>query len=98
MPVKIFRVRDSSMRPSLSDGDYVVVSLLHYIFSHPKPRDMVVLKHPKKDLFIVKRIERETPYGYFVLGDNTTLSEDSRAFGTVDKSSIVGKVISVIRR
>lgn len=98
MPIRIFKVKDDSMRPSLSDGDYVVVSLLHYIFSRPKARDMVVLKHPKKDLFIVKRIERETPYGYFVLGDNTALSEDSRAFGTVDKSSMVGKVVSVVRR
>lgn len=98
MPIRIFRVKDNSMRPSLSDGDYVVVSQLHYLFSKPKARDMVVLKHPKKDLLIIKRIERETPYGYFVLGDNTALSEDSRSFGTIDRSSIVGKVVSIVRR
>lgn len=97
MPIKIFKVKDSSMRPSISDGDYVLVSLLHYKFSKPKARDMVVLKHPKNDLLIVKRIERETPYGYFVLGDNTAMSEDSRSFGTIDKSAIVGKVVSVFR-
>ena len=98
MPIRIFRVKDNSMRPSLTDGDYVIVSQLHYLFSKPKARDMIVLKHPKKDLLMIKRIDRETPYGYFVLGDNIAQSEDSRSFGTVDKSLIVGKVISVVRR
>ncbi len=98
MPIKIFRVRDDSMRPSLSNGDYVMVSQLHYLFSKPKPRDIVVLRHPKKNLLIVKRIDRETPYGYFVVGDNTAISEDSRSFGTVNRDAIVGKVVSIFRR
>ncbi len=98
MPIKIFKVRDSSMRPSLSDGDYVMVSQLHYVFSKPKARDMVVLRHPKNGGLIIKRIARETPYGYFVLGDNAAMSEDSRSFGTIGRDAILGKVVSVFRR
>lgn len=98
MPIRIFKIKDNSMQPSLKDGDYVITSVLPYLFSRPKANDMVILKHPKKSFFIVKRIDRETPFGYFVMGDNRAASEDSREFGTIARSSIVGKVISVVSR
>jgi signal peptidase I len=33
---------------------------------------------------------------YFVMGDNRTDSEDSRYFGPIDKSLIVGRAVAVV--
>lgn len=38
------------------------------------------------------------PDSYFVLADNRAGCEDSRYYGTVQKSEVLGKVITVIRR
>jgi|SRR5208283_310455 len=97
MPVAIFRVKDKSMKPSINDGDYVIASRVSYIFAKPKAGDIVVLRHPSGRFFIVKRIARITGKGYFVVGDNKPVSEDSRKFGAVGRDSIVGKVFMVIR-
>jgi signal peptidase I len=47
-----------------------------------------------------KPIQRMTvPSGrYFVMGDNRSNACDSRTFGTVSRSSIVGKVLAVVMR
>jgi signal peptidase I len=35
---------------------------------------------------------------YFVMGDNSSQSCDSRSFGAVPASSIIGKVVSIVLR
>lgn len=66
-----------------------------YIFSKPKIGDIVVVKKGGKD--IVKRIQKVHDREYFVEGDNKQQSTDSRNFGPIDKSEIVGKVIYIVR-
>lgn len=44
------------------------------------------------------RRTKVAPRSYFVMGDNRLSSCDSRAFGTIPRSAIVGKVIAVIVR
>lgn len=59
--------------------------------------DVVICKDPRSGRMIVKRIAevRKTPsgYTYFVCGDNREESTDSRIFGWISRSHIVGKVI-----
>jgi signal peptidase I len=46
-----------------------------------------------------KIVRTKVPQGsYFVLGDNRANSCDSRVFGTVPDSSVVGKVIATVAR
>ncbi len=93
-PLKRFRVEERSMSPALEPGDYVVVNRWAYRRREPAVGDLVVLRDPERaGRFLVKRIARvEAPDSYVVAGENTAESRDSRAFGPVHRSAIVGKV------
>ncbi len=78
------------MEPSMKEGDYVIVSRLHGGF---RSGDIVVLMHPLAGIYIIKRIKEVLHGSVFLLGDNTAASDDSRSFGTVKTSKILGKVI-----
>lgn len=87
------------MSPALDPGDYVLVNRWAYRFREPAEGDLVVLRDPERPgRFLTKRIARATGSGsYVVLGDNETLSRDSRRFGPIPRALIVGKVWRVAR-
>jgi nickel-type superoxide dismutase maturation protease len=88
---RLFKVPDGSMEPGLKSGQYVMVSGLS---KRVKEGDIVVLKHPYRNMHLVKRVKNANNGRYFVLGDNETLfGEDSREFGHVSEGQIIGKVI-----
>ena len=94
MPLARFRVDDHSMEPALHPGDYVLVGRWAYRRRPPVAGDIVVLRNPEApSQFLVKRImSGDDVAGFFVLGDNTAHSRDSRQFGMVPRHLIVGKV------
>jgi nickel-type superoxide dismutase maturation protease len=81
-----------SMNPTLRDGETVLVDRAAAF----EVGDIVVARHPvEQHSEIVKRIERITERGhYFLVGDNTEDSNDSRHFGAVTKEYIKGKVVA----
>ena len=93
MPAPLTRVRvvGPSMEPLMRNGDWWLVRRTKRL----RPGDPVVLVHPKRpDALIVKRLDHHESDGWWVLGDNLDASEDSRHFGSVPESSIVGKAIA----
>lgn len=98
MLFQIFRIKDRSMLPTVGSGDYVLVSKLSYSISKLGAGDLIVSRHPSRRMYIIKRIERVLPSGYYLVGDNRGSSEDSRTFGAVKRELIVGKVVMVIRK
>ncbi len=89
-PIRIFRVADKSMEPTLNPGDYVFVNG----FSKKiKINDVVVVKHPSKNIYIIKRVKKVDGDRYYVLGDNAGKSDDSRKFGMLGADGLVGKLI-----
>ncbi|KKQ15690.1 hypothetical protein A3E66_05425 [Candidatus Daviesbacteria bacterium RIFCSPHIGHO2_12_FULL_37_16] len=76
------------MVPTLNPGQFVIASFLPYLFSPPKVNDLIIFKSDKK--FIIKRIIKVESEKYKVEGDNTL---DSKDFGEVDRSKILGKVL-----
>ncbi len=66
-----------------------------YLFLKPKTGDMIVIK--RSDREIIKRIQKCKGGQFFVQGDNGEESTDSRDFGPIDQSEIIGKVVLVVR-
>ena len=63
---------------------------------YPRPGDVVVAKHPYRDQVLIKRVAEVADDGLYLLGDQLDLSTDSRNFGKLDCSAILGQVKSRI--
>jgi nickel-type superoxide dismutase maturation protease len=89
-------VSGRSMMPTLEPGDW----LLAVRAGRVELGNVVVVRHPRRDLEMVKRVagvpgERDLgPDLYLVVGDNPGESTDGLEFGPVRRSSIVGVVVA----
>ncbi len=83
------------MLPTYRDGDAVLVDAGVYVDLVPRPGDVVLAAHPfHTDVRMIKRVQRITPDGrIFVVGDNPAESTDSRTFGALQPSQILGRLI-----
>ncbi|MCW2640179.1 MAG: hypothetical protein JWP76_2485 [Dactylosporangium sp.] len=92
-------VRGPSMAPSLRDGDALLVRRTRRV----RPGDVVVARfRARPSLLVVKRVARAEGTGWWLIGDNEFVADDSRAYGVAD---VDGKVVvrywprlSLIRR
>ena len=96
LPIFIMTARGKSMVPYVADGQSVVVNALAFKIKNPQIGDVVLVQHPHRNIVILKRITRVKNNAYFVEGDNSAHSTDSRHFGYVDKTHIRGKVIATL--
>jgi nickel-type superoxide dismutase maturation protease len=86
-PVALVVVDGDSMRPALEPGDRLLVLRLP-----PRVGDVVALDHAGRTM--VKRVAAITPGGEVTVhGDNAAASTDSRTFGPIPRSSIVGRAV-----
>jgi len=90
------KVTGNSMTPLLAPGEEILVATKAYRKSLPKIGDLVVLKHPQHHkLTIVKRILNiDHDCNCFLIGDNLLQSNDSRHWGLIKSSNLIGKVTS----
>jgi len=99
-----FIVSGNSMAPTFHNGDYLIIDELSYEVRKPERGEVIVFRYPKNpSQFFIKRIAGlpgETINGiilanneYYVLGDNTSASSDSRYWGPVKSNLIVGRAL-----
>ncbi len=78
------------MQPALRPGDRVLV----VAWVQARVGDVVVLRDPEAHrTFMLKRVETITGEEVVVKGDNPWVSRDSRHFGPVPRSLIIGRVV-----
>jgi signal peptidase I len=95
---RLLKVSGNSLQPVYQKGDFVLVSKIPYLFVPPEIGDVVVFRHQRHGTMI-KRIARVSAERdeIFVVGTGEG-SVDSRRFGAIQKSDIVGKVIWHVKR
>jgi nickel-type superoxide dismutase maturation protease len=93
MLLSVIRVCGSSLFPRFRDGDYVLVSAIPILFARLRPGDVIVFKHPSlgKLIKIIERLEDGGSRVYVTGLDDA--SRDSRVFGAVPRSLVLGKAI-----
>ncbi|MBT2384613.1 nickel-type superoxide dismutase maturation protease [Streptomyces sp. ISL-11] len=93
--IGLAEVYNPSMVPTLNPGDQLVVQYGAAV----RPGDVVVLRHPfRQDLLIVKRAVERREGGWWVMGDNPLVENDSREFGTVPEEFVVARAWVRLRR
>ncbi len=138
--VQAFKIPTGSMRPTLIEGDRILVNKFIYRFQDPRRGDVIVFRYPENPrLAYIKRLvglpeeelelddgnviidgeaaEEEQvggrfyynrgPFGtadepipipadnYFVLGDNSANSRDSRYWGFVPRENLLGRAFVI---
>jgi len=109
IPIRIwiaqpFIVHGSSMVPNFENGDYLIVDEVSYQFRQPQRGEVIIFRYPKDpSQFFIKRVAGLPGENignitlandeYFVLGDNTLASSDSRFWGPVKSNLIIGRAI-----
>jgi signal peptidase I len=80
-------VSGSSMVPTLVDGDL----LMAYPVRRVRPGDVVIARfRTRPDLIVVKRAIRPYRDGWWIEGDNSLLTDDSRRYG---EAVVLGRVL-----
>jgi nickel-type superoxide dismutase maturation protease len=89
--MKAVEVAGDSMLPVLRPGDWLLVRSGARI----APGSVVVARHPRQDVLIVKRAAHREADGWWLESDNQRAAgrQDSWDFGAVPDGLIVGRVV-----
>lgn len=82
------------MDPSITNGSIVIVVRIPFLLRTIKKGDIVAARRQNK--IVIKRIAKVENGKFFLQGDNTHDSLDSRTFGLIERKQIIGKVIPFI--
>lgn len=89
-PLIRVRIIGPSMEPALRNGEWWLARRGGRL----KKGDVALVRHPlRPHLVTVKRLDHRVDDGWWVLGDNESMSEDSRQYGPVSDADVVGRLV-----
>jgi nickel-type superoxide dismutase maturation protease len=92
MSWQLVEVTGPSMAPTLLNGDWLLIQKIRSGAELVREGDVVVLRHPlQQDLLIVKRAVERRARGWWVMGDNAFVANDSREFGAVPDELVLAR-------
>lgn len=83
-----YRVQGPSMMPVLPDGTTILIRQ-----QAPRPDDVVVARLPGSHTVVIKRVHRVEPDGRLFLRGDGARTTDSRDYGAVPTSCLLGVVV-----
>lgn len=94
----IVRVEGDSMLPTLIEGEYVLCRRLFFKGKKSCETNKLYIVHLRNEnnrpYYVVKRLTKVMPDGtYWFLGDNSTVSYDSRHYGSVEPNKVMAVII-----
>ena len=91
--LRLLKVTGNSLTPRFQTGDFVIVSKIPFFFAPVKAGDVVAFHQPGYGT-LIKLVESLDPVsGELTVTGTQPESVDSRVFGPVKKSALLGKVI-----
>jgi signal peptidase I len=108
--VQFCRIVTASMVPAVVPGDFVIVDKTYYKHNPPKKGDVILYRYPDdRSKLYIKRIgglpgdtlklqtgDVVVPHGHvYALGDNAGHSDDSRHYGPIPLTELLGKARQV---
>ena len=96
--LKLLKVSGKSLAPEYLEGDFVLIAKIPFLMRRLHTGDVVVFRHPLYGVLIKKVDSVSEDRGEVLVTGTHTNSLDSRRFGAVRISSLLGKVIWHIRK
>jgi nickel-type superoxide dismutase maturation protease len=95
-PLQTIAVSGNSMNPTFNDGDWLLFSPIKNLGSRQLPslvgKVVVIERESYPGIHLIKRVTQVVDGCLWVEGDNLDQSSDSRKWGAINPSEVVGKV------
>jgi nickel-type superoxide dismutase maturation protease len=101
LPFRSIAVSGSSMHPTYNDGDWLVFKQVTATANDSRAllgRVVVIERESYPGIHFIKRVTRLEDDAFWVEGDNKESSTDSRQWGAITPTEIVGVVILRYKR
>lgn len=91
--LRLLKVTGQSLSPRYNEGDFVIVSKIPFFFACPKAGDVIAFRQPGYGT-LIKLVDQVDPAsGELLVIGTQPESVDSRVFGPVRQTDLLGKVI-----
>lgn len=86
-------IAGASMEPTLASGDWILVDPDAYARRSPEVGELVLAPDPREpERLLIKRVQAVDPDGRLrLIGDAPGASTDSRSFGAIQATSVLGR-------